>query len=198
MPASNPRPIGNALTAIGRLLRQPIGTGSRPAAPRAAAPERPANSVGHRQMRRELYTLLERHPASRQTMRHLDVVERVLRRESIDAVLKLPVKVLARALDEMEALVWDWSQPGLAEVRSRLAVTVKARRNEPVTESKIQERYTTAPPIEADVTEVSHDVYEEMERSWTGQMPADVAAALQAHQAAAAQPGVPGAADSRH
>jgi hypothetical protein len=197
MPSSNPRAIGSALSAIGKLLTQPIGSSSR-GTPRRVAAERPSSSVGHRQMRRELYTLLERHPASRQTMRHLDVVERLLRRDSIDAVLALPVKVLARALDEMEALVWDWSQPGLAEVRSRLAVTVKARRNEPVTESKLQERYSTAPPIEADVTEVSHDVYEEMERSWTGQMPADVAAALQAHQAANVPAAAPGASDSRH
>lgn len=195
MPQNSNLAIGPALSALGRLLRQPIG-GAASGKTRRGDERRPAGSVGHRQMRRELFTLLERHPQSRQTMRHLDVVERVLRRQGFEAVQALPVKVLARALDEMESLVWDWSQAGLAEIRSRLAVTVKARRNEPaVVEAKVQERYSTAPPIEADVTEVSHDVFEEMERSWTGKMPAEIAAAMQARQAAAAadQP-----AESRH
>ena len=125
-------------------------------------------------MRRELYTLLEHHPASRQMMRHLDVIERTLRRTGIDAVEALPVKVLDRGLNELEALVWDWSQPGLAEVRSRLAVTVKRRRHEanaPDAASQ-PERYDRAmPTIDAEVQEVSHELFEEMERSWTGRMP---------------------------
>lgn len=198
MPQNPPLAIGPALSALGRLLRQPIGGAASDKAKRSGSDERrPAGSVGHRQMRRELFTLLERHPQSRQTMRHLDVVERVLRRQGFDAVQALPVKVIARALDEMESLVWDWSQAGLAEIRSRLAVTVKARRNEPaVVEAKVQERYTTAPPIEADVTEVSHDVFEEMERSWTGRMPSEVAAAMQAHQATGPSSAQPG--ESRH
>jgi len=128
-------------------------------------------------MRRELYTLLEHHPASRQMMRHLDVIERTLRRTGIEAVEALPVKVLDRGLNELEALVWDWSQPGLAEVRSRLAVTVKRRRHEanaPDAASQLEryDRYDRAmPTIDAEVQEVSHELFEEMERSWTGRMP---------------------------
>jgi len=166
-------PATGALSAIGRLLTQPIGIGARTSA-HTSTHKAPSSSVGHKQMRRDLYTLLERHPASRQTMRHLDVIERTLRRVGIDAVEALPVKVLAKGLDELEALVWDWSPIGLAEVRSRLAVAVKRRRHEASasTPSQIERYDSSAPRIEAEVNEVSHELYEEMERSWTGQMPA--------------------------
>jgi len=187
-PASS-RPIGGALGAIGRLLTQPIGPGAARrahAADHDSARQRPGASVGHRQMRRDLYTLLEHHPASRQTMRHLDVIERTLRRTGIDAVEALPVKVLAKGLDELEALVWDWSVAGLAEVRSRLAVTVKRRRHEAnaPTASPFERYDSAAPKIEAEVQEVSHELFEEMERSWTGHVPAELAEAQRAAAAA--------------
>lgn len=166
-------PATGALSAIGRLLTQPITLGARPSSVRKTS----GSSVGHKQMRRDLYTLLERHPASRQTMRHLDMIERTLRRVDIDAVEALPVKVLAKGLDELEALVWDWSPVGLAEVRSRLAVAVKRRRHEAsaLTTSQFERYDSSAPRIEAEVNEVSHELYEEMERSWSGQMPAELA-----------------------
>jgi len=173
-------PATGALNAIGRLLTQPISIGARPSARKASNAS--VGHVGHKQMRRDLYTLLERHPASRQTMRHLDLIERTLRHLDIDAVEALPVKVLAKGLDELEALVWDWSPEGLAEVRSRLAVAVKQRRHEANAPTPSQmERYdSTAPRIEAEVNEVSHELYEEMERSWSGQMPAELAEAQRA------------------
>jgi len=173
--AQTSTPPSGALSAIGRLLTQPITIGTRPSRPRKAS----GSSVGHKQMRRDLYTLLERHPASRQTMRHLDVIERTLRRIDIDAVEALPVKVLAKGLDELEALVWDWSTLGLAELRSRLAVTVKRRRHEAnaATPSQMERYDSAAPRIEAEINEVSHELFEEMERSWSGQMPAELAEA---------------------
>jgi hypothetical protein len=173
-------PATGALNAIGRLLNQPITLGARPSARKASSAS--VGHVGHKQMRRDLYTLLERHPASRQTMRHLDLIERTLRRLDIEAVEALPVKVLAKGLDELEALVRDWSTAGLAEVRSRLAVAVKLRRHEAnaSTPSQIERYDSNAPPIEAEVNEVSHELYEEMERSWSGQMPVELAEAQRA------------------
>ena len=167
-------PAIGALSAIGRLLTQPITLGAR-----TSGRKRSSSSVGHKQMRRDLYSLLERHPASRQTMRHLDLIERTLRRIDIDAVEALPVKVLAKGLDELEALVWDWSPVGLAALRSRLAVQVKLRRHEAdaMTSSQLERYDSNAPRIEAEVNEVSHELYEEMERSWSGQMPAELAQA---------------------
>ncbi len=165
-----------ALSALSRLLTRPIG---RDAARGARSSRRSSSSVGHKQLRRDLYSLLERHPASRQTMRHLDVIERTLRHIGIDAVEALPVKVLAKGLDELEALVWDWSPVGLAELRSRLAVTVKQRRHEAdaPTPLQLERPDSSAPRIDAEVNEVSHELFEEMERSWTGQMPSGLALA---------------------
>lgn len=182
--AQTSTPATGALSALGRLLTRPITIGARP-----SERKRSGASVGHKQMRRDLYSLLERHPASRQTMRHLDLIERTLRRVDIDAVEALPVKVLAKGLDELEALVWDWSPAGLATLRSRLAVTVKRRRHEAdtLTTSQLERYESSAPRIEAEVNEVSHELYEEMERSWSGQMPTELAEA----QRAMAQPAAP-------
>jgi hypothetical protein len=175
--AQTSTPATGALSALGRLLTRPITIGARPSERRRSSP-----SVGHKQMRRDLYSLLERHPASRQTMRHLDLIERTLRRVDIDAVEALPIKVLAKGLDELEALVWDWSPVGLATLRSRLAVTVKRRRHEAdtLTTSQLERYDSSAPRIEAEVNEVSHELYEEMERSWSGQMPTELAEAQRA------------------
>ncbi len=171
-----------ALSAISRLLTQPITFGARPSSRKASR-----TSVGHKQMRRDLYTLLERHPASRQTMRHLDVIERTLRHIDIDAVEALPIKILVKGLAEFEALVWDWSPVGLATLRSRLAVAVKRRQHEAseVELSQGERHDSNAPRIDAEVNEVSHELYEEMERSWSGQMPAEL---LEAQRAMAGTP----------
>jgi len=180
--AQTSTPATSALSALGRLLTQPITIGAR-----SSERKRSGSSAGHKQMRRDLYSLLERHPASRRTMRHLDLIERTLRHVDIDAVEALPVKVLTKGLAELEALVWDWSPVGLATLRSRLAVTVKRRCHEAnaLTSSQFErqdtERYdSSAPRIEAEVNEVSHELYEEMERSWSGQMPAELAEAQRA------------------
>ena len=135
-----------------------------------------------RLMKHDLYYLLEQHPAARQLVRHLDVVERSLRRGGLDALEALPVRVIAKALAEFERLVWDWSPVGLADLRSRMAMIVKAQpraaeaepRSAPATDRR-------APEIasQADVTEVEvdHSVFEEMERSWVGHAPARSVAA---------------------
>ncbi|MEO5697428.1 MAG: hypothetical protein ABIQ60_09895, partial [Burkholderiaceae bacterium] len=81
-------------------------------------------------MDRELYRLLEQHPATRQLMRHLDLVERSLRVDGLDGVEALPVRIISLALAELERLVWDWSQVDLAELRSRMAVMSKTRSGE--------------------------------------------------------------------
>ncbi|MES1161788.1 MAG: hypothetical protein ABUL50_01840, partial [Rhizobacter sp.] len=99
------------------------------------------------------------------------------------AVEALPVRVLAKSLMQLEKLVWDWSAPGLAELRSRLAVMVKNRQPEAEQEAAS----TAALELDlhtqhsaADVTEVDHAAFEEMERSWAGQMPEGVAQAVAA------------------
>lgn len=136
-----------------------------------------------RRMRADLFFMLEQHPASRDLVRALALVERTMQRSGFEGVDKLPQRVLARALTELERLVRDWSPVGLAELRSRLAVLVK---NKPVEAEKVAGAESEPPegPASkisvfagldssqpADVSEVDHELFEEMERSWVGQFP---------------------------
>ncbi len=170
--------LGDSMNTMRRLFQRPA---SGDPARSARAQEREERRQRVRRMRRDLYTLLEQHPTSRELMRHLDLVERTLRQQGFAAVEALPVRVIAKALNQLERLVWDWSPVGLAELRSRMAVIVKTRPAEAAPEA------TTVPEAHelaidshqaAEVTEVDHAAFEEMERSWSGRMPSTVAAAL--------------------
>ena len=172
--------LGNSMLTMRRFLQRPArgerggAASGRPAGSRAAqSPDDPHERV--RRMRRDLYELMQRHPDSRTLMRHLDLVERSLRREGYAAVEALPVRVIAKALTQLERLVWDWTPAGLAELRSRLAVMVKNR--QPEARAAAVELDMSSHHAAADVSEVDHAVFEEMERSWAGQMPEGVARA---------------------
>ena len=133
---------------------------------------REAEAQRQRGMRRELYQLMERHSASRKLMRCLDAVERTLRRGGFGAVEVMPVRVIGRALEELERLVWDWSPQGLAELRSRMAILVKSRAEEARRDAESTAAMELDNARPADVSEVEHADYEEMERSWAGHVPA--------------------------
>ncbi len=169
--------FSHSMQSMRRLLQQPIGAtpGELERSTRSQAREERRQRV--RRMRRDLYQLLEQHAASRQLMRHLDLVERTLRAEGLTAVEALPVRVIAKALVQLEKLVWDWSPVGLAELRSRMAVIVKNRPAEadsrPAPVEAPPARAVAQQPQElADVSEVDHATFEAMERSWHGRVPA--------------------------
>ena len=165
--------LGSSMHSLGRLLRRPVAPrgGARPtpppqrytaerAAERTAAKARRAVAV---RMHADLADLLGLHPAARLLMRHLDVVEHVLRRHGLSAWERLPVKVHVKALGELESLVSDWSAAGLAELRSRTAVLLK---NRPADNAPASLYFDATPG--ADVTEVEHSIFEESQRSWAG------------------------------
>ncbi len=178
--------FGSSMLTMRRFLQRPIsvGRGNMTLGVPSASLREQARDDEHqrvRRMRRDLYELMQQHPGSRQLMRHLDLVERTLRRKGYGAVEALSVRIIATALGQLEKLVWDWSTPGLAELRSRLAVMVKSRQ----LEAEQDAASTAAQELDAatqhgviDVTEVDHSEFEEMERSWTGQMPEGVAQAM--------------------
>jgi hypothetical protein len=175
--------LGSSIHSVKRFLERPISVRAGNVTLGVAASNqrqqaRDQKRQRDRLMKRELYTLMEQHPSSRQLMRHLDLVERTLRKGGLDAVEKMPVRVLMQALTQLERLVWDWSALGLAELRSRIAVMVKTRPMETEREEALS---TASIELElaghADVSEVDHATFEEMERSWIGVMPAGVAAA---------------------
>jgi hypothetical protein len=180
--------IGHSLHSVGTFFKRPLslqnGEISLGVARSTLIEQARATERKHvRRMRADLFFMLEQHPASRELVRSLALVERTMQRSGFDGVDQLPQKVLARALTELERLVWDWSPVGLAELRSRLAVLVK---NKPVEIAKAAAPESESPegPASrisvfagldsaqpADVSEVDHELFEEMERSWVGQIP---------------------------
>ncbi len=133
---------------------------------------KPVPSDRQKSMRRELHELLRKHPQTASMHRHLAYVERTLRHKGVPAVDALPLDVLRKALTQLESLVRMWSVSGLDEVRSRLTLLIKNKeiialhQGEP--EPEAMDIRESGP---ADVCEVSHSVYEEMERSWHGKVP---------------------------
>ena len=178
--------LGSSMKTVRSFLQRPISVqqgsvtlGVTASSLRAQAREDQRQRV--RRMRRDLYELMQQHPTSRQLMRHLDLVERTLRHEGYAAVEALPVRVITKALTQLEKLVWDWTPVGLAELRSRLAVMIKTRQPEAEQEAAS----TAALELDlvthhnaTDVTEVDHADFEEMERSWAGQMPEGLSKAI--------------------
>ena len=171
--------LAGLLRAVWHALAQPIPWDRKAAArrrQRAGRRQQAHETRTHtRRMQHDLYQLLNRHPDSRRLMRNLYRVERALRHGGIAALEAAPSKVLVRALDEMERLVWDWSPVGLAELRSRIAVLLKAR---PAGEGVDNAASSQAIDLvdfeqahrgaadQVDVSEVEHSDFEEMERNW--------------------------------
>ncbi|MDE2564333.1 MAG: hypothetical protein KGL50_00990, partial [Burkholderiales bacterium] len=81
--------------------------------------------------RQQLSALLDEVPGTRTAMRHLVFVEKALQKKGFRALAKLPTELLARALEQLEGLVTNWSPVGLASLRSRLAVLLMAREQVP-------------------------------------------------------------------
>ncbi|WP_140625709.1 hypothetical protein [Methylibium rhizosphaerae] len=108
-------------------------------------------------MQGQLATLLARHPRARRTLPHLAFVEKMLRRSGEAGLWALPDPVLARALQQLEALTDDWSQAGISELRTRLS---KAARPAPQVEhDNLLSTFGT--PDKLQVCEVGLSVFEE-------------------------------------
>jgi hypothetical protein len=176
--------FGQSMSSMRQFLQKPIQLngghlelGMSKSSLRTQAREESRKRVRH--MKRDLYALLRQHPSSRGLMRHLATVEHALHTDGLKGFEALPVRVIARALAEMEGLVRDWSPTGLAELRSRMAVIVKARPGDvlelaakgPTTPGSVSVHADLAGP--GDVSEVDHAEFEEMERSWVGVVPTE-------------------------
>jgi hypothetical protein len=79
----------------------------------------------------QLADVLGEMPETRETLRHLVFVEQALKKKGLKALKKMPLDVLRRALDQFEGLVTNWSPEGLANLRSKMAVTVIDRETDP-------------------------------------------------------------------
>jgi hypothetical protein len=129
-------------------------------------------------MQQELRGLLRQHPQTKTLLRHLAYVERTLRHDGLKAVDTLPLDVLTKALSQLESLVANWSALGLGEMRSRLSLLVKNAKILAQHENGATHHTQMDDSQRADVCEVSHSVFEEMEKSWRGQVPPTLTNAL--------------------
>lgn len=94
------------------------------AAAAASASTVPARDDAPSAMQLELKRLLGQHAQARHLMRHLGYVERSLSLAGPEVLSELPIEVLTKASQQLQQLVADWSSPGLAELRLRLAMAV--------------------------------------------------------------------------
>lgn len=129
-------------------------------------PPPPSSGEALRRGHAELRALLRRHPEARHLMRHLAYVEQMIGRFGSRALKReIPVPVLAKSLQQLELLARDEPSEPIADLRARIAAAIAAR---PV---EVQDSETETRPGSLEVTEASHSLFDEMERSWTGQVP---------------------------
>ena len=100
-------------------------TRRRAARKKSPAPPTPGPDIDA--VRRELTAVLDAHEGSRQVFRYLAHFEAQFARKGLRALERISVKHLRRALAQFEAIVTNWSSPALADLRSRMAVTLADR-----------------------------------------------------------------------
>lgn len=81
-------------------------------------------------MRRSLARLLDESPRNRSAMRYLAFVEHGLKKKGQGALHKMPYDALKRAFEQLEGMVTNWSDVGLATLRSKMAVALMEREPE--------------------------------------------------------------------
>lgn len=112
-------------------------------------------------MREQLAELLDELPETRDTLRHLVFVEQAIVKSGLRALRKLPVKVLERALSQLEGLVTNWTPVGLAALRSKMAVAIIDREHRNVYDEDENHRTAavmdTAPDSQAQEVRDSSD-----------------------------------------
>lgn len=115
----------------------------------------------------DLQRLLRQHPETRQLMRHLTFVEQTIGRFGSRAIQRdIPVPVMRRAVEQLDLLVQGAPGEGLVYLRARLLDAVQTRAVAVEVDADTETR-----PGSLEVSEASHSLFDEMERSWTGEMP---------------------------
>jgi hypothetical protein len=122
-------------------------------------------------LRRALKLLLDRHPLTRQLMRHLAYIEHALAKQGLRALAEVPVDVLSVALDQIDAIVTNWSDRELADLRSRMAVAYKERALFGDDPAGGDGRSAFLAGSRLMVEEASHSVFQELERQYKAVLP---------------------------
>jgi hypothetical protein len=154
--------------------------------PRKAAAVDPALARERRElqlMQASLTRLLDELPDNRRSLRHLAFMEHALGKKGVKALQKVPYDVLKRALEQFEAVVVNWSDEGLATLRSKMAVALIEREVEVLKAAPEGDRHD-APDSIADTVPLAEPVTLE------GDDAAEAEAALRAAYGSALLPGL--------
>jgi hypothetical protein len=117
-----------------------------------------------------LHTLLDQRPELRLTMRPLAYIEQALALKGSRALKTLSPKLRLKVLDQLERLQRQEPELRFPELERRLresATTLASDGNDDFAGS-------------VHVSEASHSLFDEMERSWAGQIPPSLDAAVRA------------------
>lgn len=167
-----------------------IVIGRKPPKPRAPTVAEKAVAEAARQ-RQALRRLLNQHSLTRRMLRHLAYVERGLATEGLPALDTMPLEVLSLALAQLDAIVSNWSDRDLADIRSRVAVALKERARNLSNDfaGPAGERSDFLPGSRLMVDEASHSVFLELERQYVAVLPREsIHAALGPAETAPDQP----------
>lgn len=181
MPRTDPKPgrsrsSANPLRWVRELARRPLKLewrgrqlhvvlGDPRGAESAAAAAKESEGEQLRRGHAELRDAFKRHPDLRHLMRHLAFVERELSRSGKRALQRdVPVRVLERAKVQLQSMMREVHGSGLQLLLDRLEATIAQR-------SRSGGLHGHPLHGSVDVSEASASVFEEMERSWTGQVP---------------------------
>jgi hypothetical protein len=119
-----------------------------------------------------LKRLLDLHPMTRRMMRHLGYFESELAAQGLAALAEIPIEVMSAALEQLDAIVTNWSDRHLADLRSRMAVALKERTLDAFFgPAGDRSNYMSSSRLLVD--DVSHSQFLELERQYLGLIPQD-------------------------
>jgi hypothetical protein len=142
---------------------------------RRVAPADPVPPLS--QLRAELRArlLVQEHGDAVHVMRHLALVHDELGRRGWPSVAALPGQVLGKALVQAEMLATEEPSSSLQAIIDQLrSLQAEAARRDERAQKAAQ--LETRPEVE--VSEATHEEYEELERSWVGTMPSGLRLAI--------------------
>jgi hypothetical protein len=165
----------------GKNLNIKLGAkaGAPPQTAKPPAPPSPAE-LELQQMRAELKKLLDLHPGTRRVMRHLVYFERALATQGLQAVIDVPEEVLSTALEQLEALVSNWSNRDLATLRSKMSVAAVNRARDPFYGANGHKASAFHTESRLHVGEASHSMFLELERQYQAVLPRDTVQSVMA------------------
>ena len=111
---------------------------------------------------KELHSLFGKDLVLRRSMPHLSYVERALARTGSRGLLEIPLQILENALEQLDGAVHDSSTLTLDELRARLERAIEALAHR-------RARFENSRHVE--VSEATHSLFEELDRTWTAPAP---------------------------